>query len=678
MPDYRSCESLEEVQQLVDHFSTSDVPYVAFDVETGYTGQTRKSGSLRAYHDGFHIVGISLANHVDWARYIPLNHTFADNLPEWEVWELLKPLFESKTILAHNLAFDMRAVQSLYLKEEGPEINFNKFEDTMLQSYVLAQTKTHGLKFLTKHYFDYDQSSLKELFPDQESWTYEETKKLRFSGLPLAPHVIRYVCDDARWVIGLYELFTEELNKPENYRLKFIYGMEKEILGILGDMQNTGVAFDWDKFDEDWMNGRYMEDSLRSEVRKRFADDLGIKEFDHALNFNSSHQMRKLLYGDLKLTTTRMTDSGAMSTDELALLGLADQSTGAAKLSEYKRFMKNLGFYKTWDEFRESYDRRIHSDTSQIHVQSGRFASSNPNQQNIKKEFWFQVPDGEKAQLKESGTNGWDYWSGSHRSYIIPSKGYTLFSFDYSQGELRVLAGVAGEKYLRNAYRDGVDVHTTTASLMLGVPLDEVTKDQRATGKTMNFAILYGSGPKLIGENLNIPYDDAVELVDRYLSAYSSVKRWIKSQQETGQALGMVETFMGRKVTLWDLESEDDYVRSKADRLAVNSPIQGGLADIVKVGMIKTSRALQQKGWWNDKVRLLMNQHDSLVFEVHHSLDLGDVYDTIQPMVQFNPTGTYKLRQVDGRDKEFYFQFPDFVTDWEYGQNWGTMEAFTR
>lgn len=686
MADLRAIESLSELQTFADYLLSSDLP-IGWDTETGYSGPTRNAGSLRVYEPTHLLVGMALTNSKDFARYVPLNHDFGPNVPIAEALEILKPVFETRTIIAHNFLFDLRVLQRVGDSGVGPKISIPNFDDTLLMSYVLGKTPLHGLKYLTKHYFDYEQASLKSLFPDQESWTYTAAKKLRFNELPVTSEVVSYVLDDGRFTLALHDKFVEEFNKPENRRLQFMYKVEKEILLILADMQNQGVAFDWDLFDRDWAKGRRLADYMVSEVRQRFLKELGQEDFKDVVNFNSATQMRKLLYEDLGLTTARVTKSGALSTDQTTLQGLAPLSPGAAKLAEYKKYVKNLGFFETWDAYRDSVDGRIHSNLSQTMIQAGRFASNDPNIQNVKKEFWFQVSDTPREELVVNGKNGRDYWHGSQRDYIVSSPGYTLLAMDVSQGELRTIAGLANEPYLNNAFADGQDIHKATAALMFHVPYDQVTKEQRQRAKGINFALLYQQGPKALGEGLNVTYEEAEELMAQYFSSFGSVGRWIDGQKKMAHNIGYVETFLGRRITLWDMKKSIEAATdkaakgfiAKAERLAVNSPVQGGLADIMKLGMIRSTRALKKKGWWGDKVRLLMNQHDSLVYEVHHDLQLEDVYDTLLPAVEFNPSGQYQITDPYGKVRVQEIRFPDFLTDWEYGDRWGTgMKEFKR
>lgn len=1023
--DFRAIASIDELQSLADYLLRSDSPYISLDTETGYRGDVRGYGSLRVYDPDHLMVSIGITNSEDFARYIPINHEFDANLPLGKVIDTLRPVMDEKVTLYHNALFDIRVIHEACRKANVEPPRLDNFEDTMLMSYVLGKTELHNLKYLTSHYFDYEQATLKSLFPDEGSWTAKDAKRLRFNHLPLTPDVVSYVLDDARFVIKLYKMFSAELDDPENSRRKFIYHMEKEILLILKDMQDTGVAFDWDTFDRDAGKGKIFDEPMENEVKQRFLQELGRDKFDAPLNFNSAIQMRKLLYEDLHLTTTRMTDKGAFSTDQTALQGLATQSPGAAKLAEYKKYRKNLDFYRTWESYKDSQDRRIHANLSQIMIQAGRFASKDPNIQNLKKSFWFQVSDQPKEDVLAAGYNGDDYWTGSHRGYIVASPGYTLLSYDVSQGELRVLSGLSGEPYLKKAFDTGLDIHKATASQMFKVAYDDVTHELRSRGKalaawevvltpngwsqigdlsvgdsvmspdgtetqvvgaypqgvrplyeiefddgsvvvaddehlwsvkskkgcnpkllttaqimssktkyavdlvdpidfvegslpihpyllgallgdgaltspglaisqkesdaawllpklynllegdgfedlnfvrigkndyairagrqaayangldrelkklrlrgsktlfdgrfgvtgrerfipeeylyasisqrlellrglmdtdgtvnkdgtgyptftsvslklaegvmflarslggfakmytrynahgpfynvvldlklnpfnmprkaklhkykgrtskwfksftrvdpgeavcikvahpdhefitagvtrthnTLNFGLVYGMGAKLLGETLNVEPEEAARLLEQYFSAFEKVRGFVEDQHRKAHTLGFQETFMGRRITLWDMKKAQKvkdnlgYI-SKAERLALNSSVQGGLADIMKVGMIRASRILKRHGWWQDKVRLLMNQHDSLVFEVHNSLPLEKVYDILLPAVEYNPSGMYQMYDKYKRLREVELRFPDFITDWEVGSTWGKMEEFKR
>jgi DNA polymerase I-like protein with 3'-5' exonuclease and polymerase domains len=258
--------------------------------------------------------------------------------------------------------------------------------------------------------------------------------------------------------------------------------------------------------------------------------------------------------------------------------------------------------------------------------------------------------------IVEAGKNGVDYWSGNFRDFIIAPPGSYLLTYDYSQIELRVLAGESQEPALLEAFNEDRDVHTLTAAMMLGKrPEDIDKKTERPIGKTMNFALLYGMGAKSLAERLGYTMDKAKELYASYFAAFSRIASWQDAVTARGMRLGYSETRFGRKYMVWELQSENKAVQAKGERVLTNAPIQGGAADYMKLAMIRVTRALKEKGWWMNGCTIVMNQHDSLSFEVSDDLDPAEVRAVLEAAVVFPVPG-----------------FPKIVADWELGQRWGS------
>lgn len=241
------------------------------------------------------------------------------------------------------------------------------------------------------------------------------------------------------------------------------------------------------------------------------------------------------------------------------------------------------------------------------------------------------------------------------RDMIRAAPEHYLLGFDYSQIELRVLAGESQEPTLLNAFDSDEDVHSATASLMLGIPLDEITSDQRSIGKTLNFSLLYGQGVKSLAERMAKTYDEAKHLHELYFASFTSIRVWMDRAIAMGKKNGYTMSRLGRKNTVWELRSEDPYIKSKGDRICVNSPIQGGAADYMKVAMVRADTALRQAGLLDD-VHMIMNIHDALIFEIARTVDPARVIAVLQPAVTF---------PMDG--------YPKIVADWELGIRWGSM-----
>lgn len=664
--NYGRISSMDALKRLIDMLYSQNKT-ISFDIETGYQGPDKKGAALDAYSPDQFVVGFAITNDVRWARYVPVLHDFGSNLPPEEVWSLMKPLLEDKIVTCHNIGFEARNMNALERKGHGPNIDLFKtgFHDTMLQSYTLSETQYHGLKPLTLERFNYHQSPIDSLF---EKITDKQKSCIRFNPLLITdPKITNYVCDDVTWTLR-----HDQYQRPKvESERAFIYKLELEIVQILVEMANVGVSVDW----EGMSSGQAEFDSFyqQMELKTKSMFEASVGRDLTTLNFNSPVQMATLLFDSdegLGLEATQKTKkSGNPSTSEKSIEALRNQHPAIDQLLKYRQTKKMGEFFGIWNKYKNSYDLKVHPGFKQTTVQSGRFACAEPNVQNVRKDWWFTCADrdfnefpetkeGEKAfrsHVIETGTNGVDYWNGNARDFLVASPGYTLLSFDYSQQELRVLAGLAKEPYLQEAFAAKKDIHKATASLMFNVPLDEVTDEQRQRAKTINFGLIYQQGAKALGDSLGITTEEAQSLFDKYFSAFSKVDQWFAKVKREGKAKGYVESFFGRKSTIWELQSQYKAVQSKADRMFVNVPVQGGGADITKIAMVRSKRALQKKGWWMTKVRLLMNQHDSLVYEVSDDLDLQEVRSIIAPEVSFPVPG-----------------FPEFAIDWEYGKKWGT------
>lgn len=668
--------TLDGLKRLVDHLYSADLTN-SFDIETGYTGPDKIKGSLDVYFPHQFTVGFSITNSVEWARYVPLFHDYGENLDPEQAWAEMKPLLEDKETVCHNWVFEARNVFALDQKGHGPSIvmPWEKGQDSMIQSYVLSDTEKHGLKDLSLSRYNYEQMEIHTLFEQAlgKKLTQKQKDSIRFNVLPITPAVVNYACDDVVWALRL----DQDGRKRCDTERGLIHNLEREIMACLVDMANAGVSVDWEglKTGESQFDLFYqrMEQRTRQLFEEASGRDLTT------LNFRSAVQMRQLLFEDMGLTPARMTKENSKgqqspSTDETSLEVLRKQHPAVDQLLKYRQTKKMGEWFQMWNAQRTSFDDKAHPSFNQVRVQSGRFASGDrgliPNVQNITKKWWFtteardpaQWPDADEWEnhVKETGTNGVNYWTGNARDYLIASPGYRLLTFDYQAAEMRVLAGLAQEPHLLEAFEKGIDVHATAASLAFGVPFEKVTKDQRQRAKAVNFGLVYGQGVQGLANGLGISKEEAQQIMDQYFAAFSKVDQWFAKMKREVHEKGYVESFMGRKSTIWELQSASKAIRSKADRMAVNVPVQGGAADYCKVAMIRARRVLIKKGWWQTKVRMLMNQHDSLVFEVANEIPLQEVIDLLEPAVSFPIKG-----------------FPKMEVDWESGEKWGSVKKFT-
>ncbi len=657
-------QSLDSLQSLADKLQ-ADGTKVGFDVETGYHGPDRPKGALDIDWDEQFVCGFSLTNSPTWARYVPLGHdpNPALNLPENEAWEIMKPVLEGLPIVAHNMKFELRNLRALARKKRGPRIDINVCDDSMLQSYVLSENMRHGLKELTWERFGYKQKEIKTLFPGVSD---KALKALRFNVLELTQEVIDYACDDAVWTLAL----SHDMLPTVERERRFMYELEMREMIVLADMEDAGHATDWEGIAVARTEGEPFLAQMVTAARN------GLGEMARAdlssLNLNSAPQMRKVLYEDLGLQVTRMTKGGkksepAPSTDKIALEALSRQHAPIKKILE-SREVKNLtNRMKKWlTEYHFAHDDRVHASFNQVAVGSGRFSANDPAIQQLPKKWrWTTIlnpefkskNDEHMAALRERGEHGKHYWEGNFRNFLVAGPGCYLLGFDYSQIELRCMAGMSQEPGLLKAFAEDRDVHTLTAAMMLGKKPEDITEDERGIGKTQNFAILYGMGVKSLAERLALSLDEAQRLYDEYFRQFPSVTRWMNQMKSFGMGRGYIETHYGRKWTLWDLKSDSWAQQGKGERLCVNGPVQGTAADYMKISMLRAREVLIEKGWWMTKVRMINNLHDALTFEADNSIDPNELREVLKGAVVH---------------RSGIENFPKIVADWELGQKWGS------
>jgi DNA polymerase-1 len=560
-------------------------------------------------------------------------------------------------VVAHNMKFEVRNMRA------HTDIELFQGADSMLDAYVLSEWQSVGLKQLTKDIFGHEQIGLVELF-ELVGMKLPKNKEpmLRFNVLPSNhPEVVSYACEDAAWCLALYYHYHQRALDERTAMQK----LEHAIMDLMAEVESYGVAVDWQGLELAHAQAEMFIPELEAEVKRRFSE--WAKTDLSAVNLGSSSQMSKLLYETLGLSTTRLTKGGKMSSDSIAMEKLSKEYPTVKKLLELREAKNLANRIEKWlKEYRWAADDRVRANYNQVQVTTGRFAANDPAIQQLPKVWrWiaygdFNPLDKDNKQLwedyKDGRINGKEYWDGNFRDFIVAAPGKYLLTFDFSQVELRVLAGVSQEPYLLNAFEKGIDVHTVTAALMLGKRVEDVDpKLDRPKGKTMNFALLYGMGIKSLAERMAVSVDEARKLYDAYFREFSAVSQWMEKAKNDGMLHGYAETPFGRRDTVWELVSSNPAIRNKAERKFVNSPIQGGAADYMKIAMVRARQALADRDWWGSKVMMIMNQHDSLSFEVDNSLSPDEVRNVLIPAVTFEVPG-----------------YPKIVADWELGQRWGS------
>lgn len=683
--NYGRVDTLDQLKRLCDKLLEQNKP-IGFDVETGYVGPDREKGALDWSWANQFVVGFSFTNDKRWARYVPIAHDLGDNLPEAETWEVMKPVLETLPVKAHHFKFEAHNLHMLDIKGRGPRIDPKFGGDTMLQGYVLqgcnrpdgqrAEFRTFGLKEMVLAIFDHQMEKIDSLFP--ENWTAKQKRCLRFNLLEVTPQVIAYGCEDSAWCLAADEIVEPQaLAERRNMLL-----IENEISELMAEVEEFGMCVDWAAMEEE------RKKAIPFQARMEKAVKAGLGELAQrdlsTMNLGSVKQLKELIYRDLQFTTTRLTKGAEspnsagkakwelMSTDEKAMKLLATEHPALKKLLDWREVGNALARFDKWlDENHHSYDDRIHPSYGQVIVLTGRFAANEPPVQQMPKEWRWTTEFGLNVWAND-GTWGEfiaredtkpyvDYWTGNFRDYVVAPEGWYHLGFDYSQIELRILAGVSQEPMLIDAFEKGIDVHTLTSAMMLGKAVADVSPKDRDTGKTMNFALMYQQGYKALAEGLAVSMERGKELFDAYFAQFSSVTTWMQRARNVGEARGYAETPFGRKITVWDLLSDQSGIRAKGQRVLINAPIQGGAADLMKMAMIRIRRALVKRGWWGTHVKMVHNLHDALVFEAHNSIHPQELRDILEEAAVFSVKN-----------------FPVIVADWELGQKHGSCAKWKK
>jgi len=680
--DFQGIFTISDLNSLVSEL-THGPETVAFDVETSHSSkESVKKRALDTTHPDFFVTGFSITNNTSWARYIPLRHEEDHPFDTVEVWEKFRPILEYKNIVAHNYAFERGALSSLQRSGDAlaPILPRKTGHDTMLLANSLAAFANVGLKVLTREVLGVEQTEYWELFGDvvlnkDGKVSKAAVERQRFSQLKVSQAVIDYGCDDSALCLELLEILLPQLmQQPEQLRS---YAVDLRCMILLAEMHEHGFAFDWKSLERDNQNGKTFIPLLEEHVRENLAKltvDPEVKALARSLNFNSPKQKQELLYKGFGLRTDRLTNTGSMSTDAKTLQILAKQHPevkGMVHVVEAKKMMSSFT-QKYLTDYSESWDHKVHP-TYRIASDgvdqaggtiSGRFSSSNPNiQQATSKWLWSLVQDDEGKHTKD-GVNGFQYWGGNFKRYFSArDKKYVLYG-DFANQEMRMLAGIANEKVLQEAFARGEDLHRKTAALMYGIPASVVTDEQRTKAKTTGFANLYGSGVKGIADLLAITFEEAEDLVNRYKSQFSAVANWDAASRVMGIKNGYVRTWTGRRIPLLNAHSSNPRLVASAERAAVNYQIQGGAADYTKLAMLRCKKFLQEADLWGpEKVMMVVNVHDSLGFECDNSIHPEKVKEILQKAIVFSPS-----EEVPSAAK---YNFPEFAFDWELGKCWG-------
>lgn len=657
--NYGVIRSAEQLSKLVDQMIAKGLP-IGLDIESGYTGDDKEKTSLLPYHPEWIMVGISFTNDPSWARYVPFNHDDPESNIDDKIsaaraiWRMLN----SGLAVAHHAHFEENGIARFFREmlcddeEVGEEVRksngFHSYlSDTMLEVFYLAEYAPVtaggpglGLKALTKTVFGHQMTEFMDLFEDVPK---NKRKYVRFNDRELTDQVIEYACEDSAWCLALHQ---EHYDKVKD---QVMFKTDIALIPILSQMEYEGLLLDWDAIHEKTVEIQSFMERLNEEIQEELSERTGTVA---NVNLSSPKQVADMLYTTLGLPVNerlRSEKSGAPSTSEKALRGLAQIDRTVAKILKYREVKKLHGSYlKKYDtELNYGGTGRAYPSHNQVGALTGRFSVDGVSYQQWPKEKPYELKDGTRFSV-------------NFRSFFIPPEGYRIIGFDFSQVELRILSGMSQEQKMIEAFTSGVDIHKATASNMMKVPLDEVTKKQRSAGKTLNFAVVYGSGPANIAEMLSTPADpvtkeDAEDLLSKYYDGFPSLRGWMDSMVAEGRKSGCVKTPFGAKFTVWEYTSPNEYIRSKGDRMCVNAPVQGGAANYIKIGMVRADKAIRKAGL-QDKIRMVMTVHDAIEFYVHESVTTQQVIDLLDPMFSFPLKG-----------------YPEILAEWHECRNWGEV-----
>lgn len=574
---------------------------ISYDLETDSLDKFRCS-----------IVGLAVSVEKDESWYIPVGHSYV-GAPAQLPWETVKaavgPAFTDKKILkcAQNMKFDNTILAAKGLQVEGP------FFDTMVAAYCINPGRTgFGLKDLAADYLNERMTRIEELIGKGKDM-------VTFTRVPIEK-AAPYAAADAEVTLRLMDFLAPKLAE-EN--VGDLFGkLEMPLVEVIQAMEKNGILID-----ADYLRGvgKQFTDQKASIEKEIFA--IAGEEFV----LNSPKQLARILFEKLKLPPSKKTKTG-FSTDEDVLIKLAKENPICEKIIACRELSKLSSTYV--DSILDLIDTetgRVHTSFNQTGTITGRLSSTNPNLQNIP----IRTENGRLI-----------------RKAFIASPGNVLVSADYSQIDLRSLAHMSGDPVLVKTFKAGGDVHAATASEMFQVPFDQVTADQRRSAKAINFGIVYGQQAFALAQSLGIPVETAREFINKYFERYAGVRAWIEGTLAEARKAGVVTTLAGRKRRVDEINAPNAFTRGFAERVAVNTPIQGTSADIIKFAMIRIQRELNESG---TKTKMLVQVHDELLFDVPKAET-----KKILPMIRSAMEEAYKL------------EVP-LVVDIKTGANWNDM-----
>ena len=519
------------------------------------------------------LVGISLSYKPGEAYYIPINHQddTVNQLKLNVVLDALKPVLESSKnkIIGQNIKFDRNV-----LAKYGINISSIK-NDTMMMSYVLDASATrHNLDALSSYYLNYKTSTFEDV-------AGKGVKQVTFDQVPIE-EATNYAAEDADITLRLYEELNPKLESVASLK-KLNDEIEIPLIEVLSEMEQNGAILNSKILSS---QSKDLENRIKKLEKKAY--EIAGEEF----NLGSTKQLREIFFEKLNYRIIKKTPGGQPSTDEKVLVELAEEYELPGVLLEHRTLSKLKSTYtdKLPGQISETTGK-VHTSFHQAVTTTGRLSSSDPNLQNIP----IRTEDGRRI-----------------RQAFEPSKGHRFISADYSQIELRIMAHISKDVGLLQAFQEGEDVHSKTASEVFDVAIEEVTADLRRNAKAINFGLIYGISAFGLGKQLGISRNLAAEYMAMYFEKYPGVKKYMESTKDFASQNGYVETLFGRRLYLRDINASNAIRRQASERAAINAPVQGTAADIMKIAMIKTHQAIKAE---NVKAKLILQVHDELILD---------------------------------------------------------------
>ena len=590
--DYQLIDTEEKIDRLLQNILTQ--PILSLDTETTGTDPIRAE-----------LVGMSFAYTENQAFYVPVP---ANREEAQRIVDKFKPVFENQATLkvGQNIKYDILVLGNYGIEVQGPMF------DTMIAHYVLQPELHHGMDYLAEIYLHYDTIKIEELIGPKG----KNQKNMR----DLAPaDIYRYACEDADVTLKLKNVLEKELAGSGAESL--FRDIEMPLVPVLAYMERNGVRIDTEALKETSRHFTARMNQIEEEVHRM----AGV-----AFNIASPKQVGEVLFDRLKIVEkAKKTKTGQYVTSEEVLESLRGKHEIVGKILEHRGLKKLLGTYiDALPQLINPTTGHIHTSFNQTVTATGRLSSSNPNLQNIP----VRNEDGKEI-----------------RKAFIPDEGCEFFSADYSQIELRIMAHLSGDPHMIEAFRENQDIHAATAAKIYKEKLEDVTREQRSKAKTANFGIIYGISVFGLAERLNIDRKEAKELIDGYFENYPHVKEYMDRSIQAAREKGYIETVFHRRRYLPDINSRNAVVRGYAERNAINAPIQGSAADIIKVAMVRIYRRFREEGI---RSKMILQVHDELNFSV-----LPEEKEKVQQIVISEMESAYKMKVP-------------LLADCGWGQNW--------